>query len=91
MVLSITMRFNIPATTQISLTVTTNPSRSAYMIPPFPAFPLGPQHNPEANNFKPFQSRGRSKLQKCYEHSNMALPTVLPPLISLLIDGRTMI
>lgn len=46
------------------------------MTPPFPAFPLGPQHTPEANKFNLFQSKGRNKLQKCYEHSDTVLPTV---------------
>lgn len=44
MAFSITSRFNILATTQISLTLTTNPSRREHMTPPFPEFPLGSHH-----------------------------------------------
>lgn len=47
------------------------------MMLPFPAFPLGPQCTPEANKFK-LQTESRSKLHKCYEHSDMALPAVFP-------------
>lgn len=49
---SITSRFNILATTQISLTLTTNPSRREHITLPFPEFPLGPQCVPEADELK---------------------------------------
>lgn len=52
MAFSITSRFNILATTQISLVLTTNPSRREHMTPPFPEFLLGPQCIPEAAEFK---------------------------------------
>lgn len=52
MAFSITSRFNILATTQISLTLTTNPSRREHVTLPFPEFPLGPQCIPEPEEFK---------------------------------------
>lgn len=77
MAFSITSRFNILATTEISLTLTTNPSRREHMTPPFPEFPLGPQCIPEADEFQ-LQTGSKSTFHKCYEHSDMALPAVFP-------------
>lgn len=53
MAFSITSRFNMLATTQISLTLTRNaPGENTWHSLPFPEFPLGPQCIPEADEFK---------------------------------------
>lgn len=96
MAFSITSRFNILATTEIPLTLTTNPSRREHMTPPLPEFPLGPQCVPEADEFKLW-----AKAHSINAVSSLSLPHLpdalmgsqskSPPLawISLLINEGT--